>query len=438
MSKTTTDRLNVPEIEPIDPTRKTQEVLAFRQQFDDRSPLDEIIREGARRMLQAAINAEVDSFIQDYQHRRDEDGRRLVVKNGSLPTREILTGAGSIPVQQGRVRDNSTDRNSRAEFSPNVLPAYLKRTATIEELIPWLYLKGISTGDFGEALQALVGEKAKGLSANVVVRLKEQWSDEYDEWTKRDLTGKQYVYVWADGIHMKVRLEDDANKKQCILVVMGATADGKKELIAVLDGYRESEQSWSELLLDLKHRGLETAPKIAVGDGALGFWAALRKVFPETKEQRCWVHKTANILNKMPKSVQPKAKGDIHEIWQAETKADAEKAFDNFLEKYDAKYQKACDCLRKDREQLLTFYDFPAEHWAHLRTTNPIESTFATIRLRHRKTKGNGTRRASLAMMFKLAQSAAKKWNRLRSHEKITLVVEGRSFQDGILQESAA
>jgi len=433
MSKTTTQRHDIPVDRQLDP-----EVLAFRRQFDDRSPLDEIIRKGARKMLQAAIDAEVDSFIQDYQHHRDESGRRLVVKNGSLPARNILTGAGSIPVQQGRVRDNSTDRNSRVEFSPNVLPAYLKRTAAIEELIPWLYLKGISTGDFGEALQALVGEKAKGLSANVVVRLKEQWGTEYDEWMKRDLSGKQYVYVWADGIHVKVRLEDDANKKQCILVLMGATADGKKELIAVLDGYRESEQSWSELLLDLKHRGLTTPPKIAVGDGALGFWAALRKVFPETKEQRCWVHKTANVLNKMPKSVQPKAKGDIHEIWQAETKADAETAFDHFLEKYDAKYQKACDCLRKDREQLLTFYDFPAEHWAHLRTTNPIESTFATIRLRHRKTKGNGTRRTSLAMMFKLAQSASKKWNRLRSHEKITLVLEGRSFQDGILQESAA
>ena len=433
MSKTTTDHRNIPETDRLDP-----EVLAFRQQFDDRSPLDEIIREGARKMLQAAIDAEVDSFIDAHRHRRDEDGRRRVVKNGSLPTREILTGAGAIPVQQGRVRDNSTDRNSRVEFSPNVLPAYLKRTAAIEELIPWLYLKGISTGDFGEALQTLVGEKAKGLSANVVVRLKEQWADEYDEWMKRDLSEKQYVYVWADGIHVKVRLEDDANKKQCLLVLMGATADGKKELIAVLDGYRESEQSWSELLLDLMHRGLTTPPKIAVGDGALGFWAALRKVFPETKEQRCWVHKTANVLNNMPKSVQPKAKGDIHEIWQAETKADAETAFDHFLDKYDAKYQKACDCLRKDREQLLTFYDFPAEHWAHLRTTNPIESTFATIRLRHRKTKGNGTRRTSLAMMFKLAQSASKKWNRLRSHEKITLVVEGRSFQDGILQESAA
>ncbi len=433
MSKTTTNRHDVPVSDQLDP-----EVVAFRRQFDERSPLDEIIREGARKMLQAAIDSEVDAFVEGHQGRRDEEGRRLVVKNGSLPAREILTGAGAIEVQQGRVRDNAPASAGRVQFSPSILPAYLKRTEAIEELIPWLYLKGISTSGFGEALQALVGERAKGLSANVVVRLKEQWSVEYDEWMKRDLSGKQYVYVWADGIHVKVRLEDDAGKKQCILVLMGATADGKKELIAVLDGYRESEQSWSELLLGLKQRGLTTAPNIAVGDGALGFWAALRKMFPETREQRCWVHKTANVLNNMPKSVQPKAKGDIHEIWQAETKADAETALDHFLEKYDAKYQKACDCLRKDRDQLLTFYDFPAEHWAHLRTTNPIESTFATIRLRHRKTKGNGTRRASLAMMFKLAQSAAKKWRRLRSYEKITLVIEGRSFQDGIVQESAA
>jgi putative transposase len=433
MNKTTTNTRKSPAGEQPDP-----EVLAFRQQFDERSPLDEIIQEGARRMLQAAIDAEVDAFIERHQDRRDENGRRLVVKNGSLPAREILTGAGAIEVQQGRVRDNSPAPKNRVQFSPSVLPAYLKRTESIEELIPWLYLKGVSTSDFGEALQALVGEKAKGLSANVVVRLKEQWADEYDAWMQRDLSEKEYVYVWADGIHVKVRLEDDANKKQCILVLMGATADGKKELIAVLDGYRESEQSWSELLLGLKHRGLKAVPKIAVGDGALGFWAALRKVFPETREQRCWVHKTANVLNNMPKSVQPKAKGDLHEIWQAETKADALAAFDHFLEKYDAKYPKACDCLRKDRDVLLTFYDFPAEHWGHLRTTNPIESTFATIRLRHRKTKGNGTRRASLAMMFKLAQSASKKWRRLRSYEKIAFVIEGRSFKDGILQESAA
>lgn len=433
MNKTKTDRHAVPVDEQLDP-----EVVSFRAQFDQKSPLDELVREGARRMLQSAIDAEVDTFIAQHGDRTDERGRRQVVKNGSLPEREILTGAGAIPVTQGRVRDNHPDPGKRVKFTPSVLPSYLRKTTAIEELIPWLYLKGISTGDFTEALQALVGERAKGLSANVVVRLKEQWCAEYDDWSKRDLIDKHYVYIWADGIHAKVRLEDDANKKQCLLVLMGATADGQKELIAVLDGYRESEQSWSELLIDLKQRGLTMAPKIAVGDGALGFWAALRKVFPETREQRCWVHKTANVLNKMPRSVQPKAKGDLHEIWQAETKADAEQAFDAFLEKYGAKYAPACDCLKKDRDVLLTFYDFPAEHWSHLRTTNPIESTFATIRLRHRKTKGSGTRRASLAMMFKLAQSASKKWRRLNCHEKITLVIEGRSFKDGIMQEEIA
>ena len=433
MNKTKTDRQTMPVDEPLDP-----EVVSFRAQFDQKSPLDELVREGARRMLQSAIDAEVDAFISQHADHRDERGRRQVVKNGSLPEREILTGAGAIPVTQGRVRDNHPDPDKRVTFTPNVLPSYLRKTTAIEELIPWLYLKGISTGDFAEALQSLVGERAKGLSANVVVRLKEQWCDEYDAWSKRDLSDKHYVYVWADGIHAKVRLEDDANKKQCLLVLMGATADGQKELIAVLDGYRESEQSWSELLIDLKQRGLTMAPKLAVGDGALGFWAALRKAFPETREQRCWVHKTANVLNKMPRSVQPKAKGDLHEIWQAETKADANKAFDAFLEKYGAKYAPACDCLKKDRDVLLTFYDFPAEHWSHLRTTNPIESTFATIRLRHRKTKGSGTRRASLAMMFKLAQSASKKWRRLNCHEKITLVIEGRSFKDGIMQEEIA
>lgn len=433
MFKSTTKRAAKPVEQQIDP-----EVLAFRRQFDDQSPLDELVREGARRMIQAAIDAEVETFIARHASRVDESGRRLVVKNGSLPAREILTGAGPVEIKQGRVRDNGSDAEARVQFVPSVLPAYLRRTDKIEELIPWLYLKGVSTGDFGEALQSLLGEHAKGLSPNVVVRLKEQWGEEYDEWNRRDLSAKKYIYVWADGIHAKVRLEDDANKKQCILVLMGATADGKKELIAVSDGYRESEQSWSELLLSLKQRGLSEAPKMAVGDGALGFWAALRKLFPETVEQRCWVHKTANVLNKLPKSVQPKAKGDLHEIWQAATREQAKKAFDNFLEKYDAKYQAACECLRKDREQLLAFYDFPAEHWGHLRTTNPIESTFATIRLRHRKTKGSGTRRASLTMMFKLAQSASKKWKRLRGSDKIAFVIEGRSFKDGILQEEIA
>lgn len=433
MTKTKTDRPSTPVDQRLDP-----EVISFREQFEDRSPLDELVREGARRMLQEAINAEVDGFIDQHRDRRDDEGRRLVVRNGHLPARKIMTGAGQIEVTQGRVRDNTTSPGGRVHFSPTVLPAYLRRTDAIEELIPWLYLKGISTGDFAEALQALVGERARGLSANVIVRLKDQWADEYEQWSKRDLSDKHYVYVWADGIYAKVRLEDDANKKQCLLVLMGATADGKKELIAVLDGYRESKQSWRELLLDLKHRGLAAVPKLAVGDGALGFWAALREIFPETQEQRCWVHKTANVLNKMPKSIQPKAKANLHEIWQAETREIAGTAFDAFLEKYQAKYPAACECLSKDRDVLLTFYTFPAEHWSHLRTTNPIESTFATIRLRHRKTKGNGTRRASLAMMFKLAQSASKKWRRLNCHEKISFVIEGRSFKDGIMQEEIA
>jgi transposase-like protein len=388
-------------------------------------------------MLQAAMETEVDEFLAAHADRRDERGRRQVVRNGHLPPREVLTGAGALKVEQPRVRDNASDPEARVTFSPSVLPPYLRKSRAIEELIPWLYLKGISTGDFSDALQALVGPEAAGLSANVIVRLKEQWFDEYEQWMRRDLSTTQYVYFWADGIHANVRLEDEANQKQCLLVLMGATAEGHKELIAVVDGYRESKQSWYELLLDLKQRGLTIAPKLAVGDGALGFWAALREAYPETREQRCWVHKTANVLNKMPKSVQPKAKADLHEIWQAETRAQANAAFDHFLEKYGSKYQAACECLKKDRDVLLTFYDFPAEHWRHLRTTNPIESTFATIRLRHRRTKGNGTRRASLAMMFKLAQSAQKRWRRLNGHDQIIQLLEGKTFQDGLLQDAA-
>jgi transposase-like protein len=414
------------------------EVLAFRSQFESsRTPLDELIREGARKMLQSAIEAEVDEFIAQHAGRCDEQGRRLVVRNGHLPQRTLLSGAGPLELSQPRVRDNSSDPESRIHFSPSVLPAYLRKSPAIEELIPWLYLKGISTGDFSEALKALVGEAAKGLSPNVIVRLKEQWSQEYEAWMRRDLSEKQYVYLWADGIHVNVRLEDDAGKRQCILVLMGAAPDGHKELIAVLDGYRESEQSWSELLLGLKQRGLSIDPRLAVADGALGFWAAVRKIFPAIVEQRCWVHKTANVLNNLPQSLRPKAKTDLHEIWQAETRQAANTAFDHFLEKYGSKYAAACECLKKDRDVLLTFYDFPAEHWAHLRTTNPIESTFATIRLRHRRTKGSGTRRTSLAMMFKLGQSAEKRWRRLNGHEQIVHLLAGRKFIDGILQDAA-
>jgi putative transposase len=413
------------------------EVAAFREQFEGANLLDQVVRRGAQQILQQAIEAEVQEFLQQHQDRRDADGNRVVVRNGHQAARKIVTGAGALEVRQPRVRDKSPAPSERVQFSSAILPPYLRRSKTIEEFIPWLYLKGISTGDFSEALQTLLGEPAKGFSPNVIVRLKEQWTGEYEAWSRRDLTGQQYVYLWADGIHVNVRLEDTENKRQCLLVVMGATAEGHKELLAVQDGYRESTQSWTELLVDLQRRGLTLAPKLATGDGALGFWAALRVVYPETREQRCWVHKTANVLNKMPKSDQPRAKADLHEIWMAETREQAYQAFDTFLAKYQAKYAEACECLRKDREELLTFYDFPAEHWTHVRTTNPIESTFATIRLRHRRTKGNGTRKTSLAMMFKLAQAAQKKWQRLHGSERLTLVIQGRVFVDGELQDAA-
>jgi putative transposase len=431
MRQVTTEELSSPA------TAVDAEVLEFRAQFGQTSLLDELVRHGAQQMLQTAIEAEVDEFLSLHAERRDAHGNRLVVRNGYKPVRGILTGAGRLSVEQPRIRDNSREKESRVRFSSKVLPPYLRRSKSLDELIPWLYLKGISTGDFTEALQSLVGKDAPSLSPNVVVRLTQQWSQEYDEWSHRDLSEKQYVYVWADGIHVNVRLENEANQRQCLLVLMAATVDGQKELLAVVDGYRESEQSWYELLVDLKNRGLALAPKLAVGDGALGFWAALRKVFGETREQRCWVHKTANVLNNMPRSVQPRAKSAIHEIWMAETRVDAAKAFDAFLETYRAKYPAACECLKKDRDVLLAFYDFPAEHWIHLRTTNPIESTFSTIRLRHRRTKGSGSRRASLAMMFKLAQAAQKKWRRLNGHTHIAHLLEGKIFIDGIMQDAA-
>jgi transposase-like protein len=305
----------------------------------------------------------------------------------------------------------------------------------MEELSPWLYLKGISTGDFSEALCSLVGPQAKGLSATTIVRLKAMWEEEFQEWNRRSLEGKQYVYLWADGVHFNIRLEED---RQCILVLMGATADGQKELIAVADSFRESEQSWKALLLDVKARGLSIDPKLATGDGALGFWKALPQVFPTTREQRCWVHKTANVLDKLPKRLQPEAKEKLHAIWMAPTRADAEKSFDLFLAVYQAKYPKAAECLVKDRDVLLAFYDFPAEHWIHLRTTNPIESTFATVRLRHRRTKGSGSRLACLAMVFKLMQSASKRWRLLNGSKLLPEVIQGVPFVDGIKHQEAA
>jgi putative transposase len=431
MNQTTAFGNGIPD-EQID-----SEVANFREQFEGRALLDVVVRHGAQQILQQAIETEVQEFLEQHQERRDADGNRLVVRNGHQAARTIVTGAGALEVRQPRVRDKSPAKSERVQFSSAILPPYLRRSKVIEEFIPWLYLKGISTGDFSETLRPLLGEAVKGLSPNVIVRLKEQWTAEYEQWSRRDLTGKQYVYLWADGIRVNVRLEDTENKQQCLLVVMGATAEGQKELLAVQDGYRESTQSWTELLVDLKRRGLTLTPKLATADGAMGFWGALRQVYPETREQRCWVHKTANVLNNMPKSVQPRAKADLHQIWMAETRELAHQAFDTFLAKYQAKYEIACECLRKDREELLTFYDFPAEHWIHLRTTNPIESTFATIRLRHRRTKGSGTRKASLTMMFKLAQAAQKRWKRLHGSEQLTLVLEGRVFVDGVLQDAA-
>jgi transposase-like protein len=432
MTKATRSTTKMPAVETMD-----SEVLEFRSQFDERSPLDEVVQHGARKMLQAAIESEVEYFIQEHSGKVDENGRRLVIRNGRLPAREVMTGAGMLQVEQPRVRDNDPEKSKRVRFSPSLIPQYMRRSPSMEEMIPVLYLLGVSTGDYQEALSALVGKEADGLSPNTVVRLKEKWTDEHEAWNQRRLDDKRYVYIWVDGIHVNVRLGDEENRRQCILVVLGATADGQKELLAVQDGYRESEQSWSELLLDLKQRGLTLDPDLAIGDGALGFWAAVRKVYPAAREQRCWVHKTANILNNLPKSVQPRAKGAIHEIWQAETRANANRAFDNFKEKYAAKYPKAWECLAKDRDVLLAFYDFPAEHWTHLRTTNPIESTFATIRLRHRRTKGSGSRRTSLAMMYKLARNAEKRWRKLNGHNQIVHLIEGRKFVDGILQDAA-
>jgi putative transposase len=393
-----------------------------------------ILREGAQRMLAQAIQEEVDEWIEQRADLRDARGHHQVVRNGSLPKRTLTTGVGPVEVHQPRVRDRRPPEEAE-RFTSKILPPYLRKTKSVEELIPWLYLKGISTGDFSEALAALLGPEAPGLSASTITRLKKVWEEEYRDWNQRSLKGKQYVYLWADGVHFNIRLEED---RQCILVLMGATSDGKKELIAIADGYRESEQSWKALLLDVKARGLKVEPKLATGDGALGFWKALRKVYPKTREQRCWVHKTANVLDKLPKRLQAEAKQKLHDIWMADTREHAHEAFDLFVATYQAKYPKAVECLVKDREVLLTFYDFPAEHWIHLRTTNPIESTFATVRLRTKRTKGSGTRMACLTMVFKLMQSAAKRWRALNGADILPDVIQGIPFVDGVKQPQAA
>jgi len=396
--------------------------------------LTEVLRQGAQKLLAQAIEAEVADWIDHHRHCLDDQGYRQVVRNGHLPARTLTTGVGPVEVQQPRIHDRRA-ADQREKFSSAILPPYLRKTKSVEELIPWLYLKGISTGDFSEALAALLGPQAKGLSASTVTRLKGSWEQASQDWGKRALAGKHYVYGWADGVYFNIRLEGG---RQCILVLMGATADGKKERIALQDGQRESEQSWKELLLDVQARGLTIDPALAIGDGGLGFWKAVRQVWATTREQRCWVHKTANVLDKLPRSVQPKAKGMLHAIYLAPSRAEAEKAFERFVRTYEAKYPKATECLAKDRNELLTFYDFPAEHGLHLRTTNVIESVFATVRLRTEKTKGTGTRQACLTMVFKLMESASRRWRALNGSALLADVIKGIVCVDGVKQEDAA
>ena len=364
-------------------------VLALSSAPEVHDMLTDVLRQGAQQMLAAAVEEEVHAFLSQHEHIGDINGRKQVVRNGYLPERTIQTGLGDVDIKVPRVRDSGND----IAFTSALFLPYLKRTQSISELLPWLYLKGISTGGFSDALCALLGKEAKGLSANTICRLKASWINEYQAWARRDLSKHNIVYIWVHGVYLQAHMQE----KQCMLVIIGADDTGKKHVLAISDGYRESTQSWREVLLDLKHRGLPALPKLTVGDGALGFWQACAEIFPDTATQRCWVHKTMNVLNKLPKSLQPKAKDRLHEIWMADTREHANKAFDLFLTTYQDKSPKAAQCLRKDRESLLAFYYFPAQHWHHIRTTNPIESTFATIKLQTHRTKGCLSRDNSLS-----------------------------------------
>jgi transposase-like protein len=388
--------------------------------------LDELVAEGARRMLMAGLETEVADYVERHHELVDEAGHRLVVRNGRAAERSLVTGAGMLAIRAPRVND----RRDGHRFSSCILPKYARRSPKVADVLPVLYLRGLSTGDFAPALAEFFGADT-GLSATSITRLLETWTDEYTAFESRDLSDNDYVYVWADGVHFRIRLEED---RLCCLVVIGVKADGTKELLACSDGYRESTESWADLLRDLKNRGM-TAPMVAVGDGALGFWAALSDVFPATRVQKCWVHKTANILDALPKRLHRQAKAAIHEIYQAETRADAEAGIDDFARVYGDKYPKAVAKLVKDRDVLLTFYDFPAAHWVHLRTTNPIESTFATVRARTRVTKGAGTRRRGLVMAYKLLDAAQDRWRKVNSPELVVQVRAGIEFKDGIRVE---
>ena len=398
--------------------------------FEDH--LTEILRHGCTRILSEALKTEIGIFIEHYKELRDAQGRQRVIRNGYLPQREIQTGLGQVKVQVPRARDRESDGDS-IRFSSSILPPYLRRTRSIEELLPWLYLKGVSTGDFKDALSALLGKDAPGLSPKTIGRLKSKWHADLEQWNRRDLKGKRYVYWWIDGIYCNVRMDE----RQCLLVIIGATPEGKKELVAIEDGFRESELSWKVVLRNLRKRGIEEGPELAIGDGALGFWKAIEQIYPKTRCQRCWVHKTANVLNKLPKSLQPKAKQMLHDIWMADGKKEAEDNFNEFIETFNIKYPKATDCLEKDREVLLTFYDFPAEHWKHIRTTNPIESTFATVRLRTAKVKSCFTSRTVVAMAFQLCRCAEKRWQKLNGVKKLAKVIERTVFVDGLEKDAA-
>ena len=409
------------------------DIIALRQpeSFDD--PLTEIARDGARRMLAAALRAEADAFVAQHAEEVLPDGRQRVVRHGYGPERSIQTGIGALDVRRPKVRDRGGEDSTenKIRFSSAILPRWARRSKSLDALLPVLYLRGISTGDFQEALSALLGPDAPNLSPGVISRLTGEWQQDYERWQHRDLSARRYVYIWADGVYLQARMEPQA---ECILVILGATPEGRKELVGFQVGVRESTQSWRELLVDIKARGLAVPPEVAVGDGAMGFWKALDEVFPGTRHQRCWVHKTANVLNKFPKSMQPAVKADLREIWQAETRAAAEAAMDTFAEKYRAKYEKAVTCLTKDRETLLTFYDFPADHWDHLRTGNPIESVFATVRHRTVRTKGALSQKTVKLMVFKLVQAAAKTWRRLKGANQLPMVIEGVTFTDGVAQ----
>ena len=412
-------------------------IISFRQPGSIIDPLTEIARDGARRMLMAALKAEADSFVAQFSEDLLADGRQRVVRHGAGPERVIQTGIGPIDVRRQKVRDRATDLpvDAKIRFTSNILPKWARRSKSLDALLPALYLRGISTGDFQEALSALLGPDAPNLTPGVISRLTAGWQEEYDRWQHRDLSARRYVYIWADGVYLQARMEPEA---ECILVIIGATPEGRKELLGFHVGVRESAQSWRELLIDLKARGLAAAPEAAVGDGALGFWKAVDEVFPGTRHQRCWFHKISNVLNKFPKSMAPAVTSDLQDIHHAETKAAARAAIEVFTEKYEVKYGPAVACLTKDTDALLTFFDCPAEHWDHLRTSNPVESVFATVRHRTVRTKGALSQKTVKLMVFTLVRAASKKWRRLNGANQLPRVIEGLKFTDGVANTDPA